>query len=126
MAATPGAALLFHWKTLRRQARVRGRVEPVTTEEADAYFASRARESRIGAWVSDQSRPLNDRAELEAAVIRETARFEGHDVPRPDRWTGWRVVPECIEFWRDRPFRLHDRVRFERAGDGWRRLRLWP
>jgi pyridoxamine 5'-phosphate oxidase len=126
LAATPGAALLFHWKTLRRQARVRGRVEPVSIEEADAYFASRARESRVGAWVSEQSRPLGDRAELEAAVARETARFEGEDVPRPERWTGWRVIPETIEFWRDRPFRLHDRVRFEREGDGWRRLRLWP
>ncbi|MBN8528700.1 MAG: pyridoxamine 5'-phosphate oxidase [Caulobacterales bacterium] len=126
LAATAGAALLFHWKTLRRQARVRGRVEPVTAEEADAYFASRARESRIGAWVSEQSRPLGDRAELEAAVARETTRFEGAEVPRPERWTGWRVIPETIEFWRDRPFRLHDRVRFEREGDGWRRTRLWP
>lgn len=126
LAATPGAALLFHWKSLRRQARVRGRVEPVSVEEADAYFASRARESRIGAWASDQSRPLDSRAELEAAVARETARFEDGDVPRPERWTGWRVVPEAIEFWRDRPFRLHDRVRFEREGDAWRRIRLWP
>lgn len=126
LGATPGAALLFHWKSLRRQVRVRGRVEPVTAEEADAYFASRARESRIGAWASDQSRPLESRAELEAAVATETARFEGGDVPRPDRWTGWRVVPKAIEFWRDRPFRLHDRVRFERDGQGWLRTRLWP
>jgi len=126
LAASAGAALLFHWKTLRRQVRVRGRVEPVTAVEADAYFASRARESRIGAWVSEQSRPLGDRAELEAAVARETVRFEGADVPRPERWTGWRVIPETIEFWRDRPFRLHDRMRFEREGDGWRRTRLWP
>lgn len=126
LAATPGAALLFHWKTLRRQVRVRGRVELVSAEEADAYFASRARESRIGAWASDQSRPLDSRADLEAAVARETARFDDADVPRPERWTGWRIVPEAIEFWRDRPFRLHDRMRFERAGDGWRRTRLWP
>lgn len=126
LAATPGAALLFHWKSLRRQVRVRGRVEPVSAAEADAYFASRARESRIGAWASDQSRPLSDRTALEDAVARETARFDGQDVPRPERWTGWRVIPEAIEFWRDRPFRLHDRIRFERDGEGWRRGRLWP
>jgi len=126
LAARPAAALLFHWKTLRRQVRVRGRIEPVTAAEADAYFASRARESRIGAWVSEQSRPLDDRATLEAAVARETARFEGEAVPRPDRWTGWRLVPESAEFWRDRPFRLHDRLRFERDGQGWSRTRLWP
>jgi pyridoxamine 5'-phosphate oxidase len=122
----PRAALLFHWKSLRRQVRVRGAVEPVTAAEADAYFASRARESRIGAWASDQSRPLDSRAELEAAVARESARFEGVDVPRPDRWTGWRLVPDSVEFWRDRPFRLHDRLRFDRDGDAWTRTRLWP
>lgn len=126
LAAHPRAALLFHWKSLRRQVRVRGAVESVSQAEADAYFASRARESRIGAWVSDQSRPLDSRAALEAAVARETDRFEGADVPRPERWTGWRVVPDSVEFWRDRPFRLHDRLRFERAGDGWTRTRLWP
>jgi pyridoxamine 5'-phosphate oxidase len=126
LAARPAAALLFHWKSLRRQVRVRGRVEPVSAAEADAYFASRARESRIGAWASDQSRPLNSREALEGAVARETARFEGRDVPRPERWIGWRVVPESIEFWRDRPFRLHDRMRFDRAGDAWTRTRLWP
>lgn len=126
LAAHPRAALLFHWKSLRRQVRVRGAVEPVTAAEADAYFASRARESRIGAWASDQSRPLDSRAALEAAVARETARFEGEDVPRPDRWTGWRVVPDQIEFWRDRPFRLHDRLRFDRVVAGWTTTRLWP
>ncbi|MDI1326693.1 MAG: pyridoxamine 5'-phosphate oxidase [Brevundimonas sp.] len=126
LAGQPQAALLFHWKSLRRQVRARGRVEPVTPAEADAYFASRARESRIGAWVSDQSRPLADRATLEAAVARETARFEGHEVPRPERWTGWRLVPDQVEFWRDRPFRLHDRLRFDRDGDGWTRTRLQP
>ncbi len=124
--AHPRAALLFHWKSLRRQVRVRGAVEPVTAAEADAYFASRARESRVGAWASDQSRPLDSRAALEAAVARETARFEGKDVPRPERWTGWRVVPDSVEFWRDRPFRLHDRLRFQRVGEGWTKTRLWP
>lgn len=126
LAAVPRAALLFHWKSLRRQVRVRGAVEPVSAEEADAYFASRARESRIGAWASDQSRPLASREALEAAVARETARFEGVDVPRPERWTGWRVIPEAVEFWRDRPFRLHDRLLFKRDGDGWSRTRLQP
>jgi pyridoxamine 5'-phosphate oxidase len=126
LGARPRAALLFHWKSLRRQVRVRGAVEPVTAAEADAYFASRARESRIGAWASDQSRPLDSRAELEAAIARESARFEGVDVPRPDRWTGWRLVPDSVEFWRDRPFRLHDRLRFDRDGDAWARTRLWP
>ena len=126
LAAHPRAGLLFHWKTLRRQVRVRGAVEPVSAEEADAYFASRARESRIGAWASEQSRPLDSREALELAVARETARFEGREVPRPERWTGWRVIPDSLEFWRDRPFRLHDRLRFDRAGDGWRRTRLQP
>ena len=126
LAAAPRAALLFHWKSLRRQVRVRGVVEPVSQAEADAYFASRARESRISTWISYQSRPMHSRAALEAAVARETARFEGADVPRPERWTGWRLVPDSIEFWRDRPFRLHDRLRFQRVGDGWTRTRLWP
>ncbi|WP_438591220.1 pyridoxamine 5'-phosphate oxidase family protein, partial [Janibacter hoylei] len=87
----------FHWKSLRRQVRIRGAVEPVSLDEANVYFASRARESRIGAWASDQSRPLSDREALEARVAEQTARFEGQDVPRPDRWTGWRVRPEQIE-----------------------------
>lgn len=124
--AHPAAALVFHWKSLRRQVRVRGEVEPVSAAEADAYFASRARESRIGAWASDQSRPLEGRAVLEARVAEQTARFDGRDVPRPDHWGGWRVVPKQIEFWRDRAFRLHDRLRFEREGDVWLRKRLWP
>ncbi|WP_396592801.1 pyridoxamine 5'-phosphate oxidase [Brevundimonas sp. R86498] len=126
LAAHPAAALLFHWKTLRRQVRIRGTVQPVSDAEADAYFASRARESRIGAWASDQSRPLDSRAALEAAVARETARFEGGEVDRPARWSGWRVTPSVVEFWRDRPFRLHDRLRFTRDGDGWTRTRLQP
>lgn len=124
----PQAALLFHWKSLRRQVRLRGTVQPVSAAEADAYFASRARESRIGAWASAQSRPLSGRADLETAVARETARFEGQDVPRPDGWTGWRLVPVQVEFWRDRPFRLHDRLRFDRdsADAPWRTQRLYP
>ena len=101
-------------------------MESVSPEEADAYFASRARESRIGAWASDQSRPLASRADLEAAVARETERFEGREVDRPEHWTGWRVIPETVEFWRDRPFRLHDRLLFTRDGDGWTRIRLQP
>ncbi|WEK56709.1 MAG: pyridoxamine 5'-phosphate oxidase [Candidatus Brevundimonas phytovorans] len=132
--AHPSAALVFHWKSLRRQVRVRGVVEQVSAAEADAYFASRARESRIGAWASDQSRPLDSRAELETRVTEQAAAFDGQEVPRPDRWTGWRVVPQQIEFWRDRAFRLHDRLRFDRMvedevedeGKAWRRTRLWP
>lgn len=126
IAARPRAALLFHWKSLRRQVRLRGELVEVTAQEADAYFATRARESRLGAWASDQSRPLEDRATLEAAVAEQTARFEGREPPRPDRWTGWRLVPSQVEFWRDRPFRLHDRLRFERQDEGWRRTRLYP
>ena len=105
---------------------MRGLIERVTDAEADAYFASRARESRVGAWASDQSRPLDSRATLEARVAEQTASFEGQDVLRPDRWTGWRVIPQQIEFWRDRPFRLHDRLRFDREGEAWRSTRLWP
>lgn len=122
----PKAALLFHWKSLRRQVRVRGTIEPVSEAEADAYFASRARESRIGAWASTQSRPLDSRETLEAAVRAAEARFEGAEPPRPEYWTGWRVIPRQIEFWRDRPFRLHDRLRFDREGETWRRTRLYP
>ena len=126
LARHPAAALLFHWKSLRRQVRIRGKIESVTAEEADAYFASRARESRIGAWASEQSRPLVSRGALEVAVTQQEARFEGVDVPRPENWTGWRVVPESIEFWRDRPFRLHDRLRFQRHEASWVTTRLYP
>lgn len=126
LQARPAAALMFHWKSLRRQVRVRGQVQLVSAAEADAYFASRARESRIGAHASEQSRPLESRAALEAAVARETDRFQGAEPPRPERWTGWRVVPDTIEFWRDRPFRLHDRLRFSRVDGDWNRQRLWP
>ena len=126
LAENPQAALLFHWKSLRRQVRARGQVEAVTSEEADAYFASRAREARIGAWASDQSRPLPARFALEKRVAEYGLRFGLGEVPRPPHWTGWRLMPEQIEFWRDRPFRLHDRLQFVRAGAGWTRSRLYP
>ena len=126
LAGQPSAALLFHWKSLRRQVRIRGQIEPVSAAEADEYFASRARESRIGAWVSDQSRPLDSREVLEARVAEKTAEFEGRDVPRPAHWSGWRVLPHTIEFWRDRPFRLHDRRVFSRHAETWTTQRLWP
>ncbi len=127
LAAVPKAALCFHWKSLRRQVRVRGNVEPVSAAEADAYFATRARMSRIGAWASRQSRPLESRFALEKAVARFTARFAAGAIPRPPHWSGFRILPEEIEFWRDGAFRLHDRVRFtpSRAG-GWSRTALFP
>ena len=127
-AANPVAALGFHWKSLRRQVRVRGTVAPVAAEEADAYFASRARDSRIGAWASKQSRPLESRFALEKAVAREAARFGLGEVPRPPHWSGFRITPLAIEFWRDRPFRLHDRMTFSRpdSHSPWRVDRLYP
>ena len=126
LAANPRAALLFHWKSLRRQVRVRGPVAPVTAAEADAYFAERAYDARLGAIASDQSRPLPSRDLLEGRIEALQARYAGADPPRPEHWSGWRVGPEALEFWRDRPFRLHDRLLFERAGEGWRRTRLYP
>lgn len=122
------AALLFHWKTLRRQVRVRGTVTVVTPEEADAYFATRPRLSRIGAWASDQSRPLEGRFDLEKAVAKYTAKFGVGDVPRPPHWSGFRVTPLEIEFWHDRPYRLHDRIVFRRstAAEAWSKSRLFP
>jgi pyridoxamine 5'-phosphate oxidase len=126
LTANPSAALLFHWKALRRQVRIEGTVEPVATEQADAYFASRGRDSQIGAWASDQSRPLASRAEFEVRCDAVRARFEGQDVPRPGRWGGFRLVPERIEFWLDRPHRLHERRLFTRDGDGWAEGLLYP
>ncbi|MCC6735042.1 MAG: pyridoxamine 5'-phosphate oxidase [Bauldia sp.] len=127
LAHNPRAALAFHWKSLRRQVRIRGLTAEVTPAEADAYFDSRGRGSRIGAWASQQSRPLESRFALEKAVARETARFGLGDVPRPPYWTGWRLVPRSIEFWQDQPNRLHDRLTFTRMPGGpWTRARLYP
>jgi pyridoxamine 5'-phosphate oxidase len=125
--ANPRAALLFHWKSLRRQVRVEGAVGPVSDEEADSYFATRSRDSQLGAWASDQSRPLESRAVFEARYEAMKTRFEGGDVPRPPRWSGWRVVPERIEFWTSRDHRLHERRLFVRAKDGgWSEGLLYP
>ena len=126
LAANPQAALLFHWKSLRRQVRVEGAVERVTAAEADAYFASRGRDSRLGAWASDQSRALDRRETFEQRFADAAARFDGGDVTRPPHWGGYRVVPERIEFWSDREARLHERRLFERASDGWREGLLYP
>ncbi|NBN64316.1 pyridoxamine 5'-phosphate oxidase [Pannonibacter tanglangensis] len=122
------AALCFHWKSLRRQVRVRGLVDLVSDAEADEYYLSRPRGSRIGAWASKQSRPLESRFALEKEVARYTAKFGIGDIPRPEHWTGLRITPLEIEFWHDRPFRLHDRVRFIRpsADVAWQKLRLYP
>lgn len=120
------AAMCFHWKSLRRQVRVRGPVEQVSDAEADEYYASRPRGSRIGAWASKQSRPLESRFALEKAVAEYTARHAIGEIPRPPHWSGFRIMPQSIEFWHDRPFRLHDRVVFTRSANDWDKTRLYP
>jgi len=126
LQANPKASLLFHWKALRRQVRVEGSVTEVDQAESDAYFATRGRDSQLGAWASDQSRPLDDRSTFEARFEEMKQRFDGQDVPRPPRWTGFRVRPVRIEFWSDRPHRLHERRLFVREGDGWLEGLLYP
>jgi pyridoxamine 5'-phosphate oxidase len=128
LAANPKAAVNFHWKSLRRQVRIRGQVTPVSESEADAYFATRAREAQIGAWASTQSRPLEDAMALGKRVVMFTAKFGLGTVPRPPHWNGYRLAPLSIEFWRNRPFRLHDRLAFSRASPDapWTSARLYP
>jgi pyridoxamine 5'-phosphate oxidase len=126
LAVNPNAALLFHWKSLRRQVRVEGRISVVAGDEADAYFATRSRDSQLGAWASDQSQPLANRAEFEARYEAAREKFEGVEVPRPAHWGGYRVTPERIEFWTDRPHRLHERRLFVRDGDRWTEGLLYP
>ena len=127
LRGNPQAAMLFHWKSLRRQVRIEGKVEQVPEAMADAYFASRSRDSQLGALASDQSRPLSSRAALLARIAKVTARHLVGPIPRPDRWTGFRLVPGAFEFWLDRPFRIHERRRFERIpGGGWASTLLYP
>ena len=128
LAANPKAALLFHWKSLRRQVRIRGNVTPVTDIEADAYFATRPKQAQIGAWASKQSQELESRFAFEQAIAKVAAKYVIGDVPRPPGWSGWRITPLRIEFWHDRPFRLHDRIEFRRdaAGQKWSKTRMYP
>jgi pyridoxamine 5'-phosphate oxidase len=128
LAAHPKAALLFHWKSLRRQVRIRGPVSPATAAEADAYFATRPKQAQIGAWASKQSQPLESRFAFEQAIALVAAKYVIGEVPRPAGWGGWRIAPEQFEFWHDRPFRLHDRIEFRRASPGqpWSKTRLYP
>lgn len=126
IAENPVVALLFHWKSLRRQIRVEGPVVTVDEATADAYFASRSRDSQLGAWASDQSRPLDSRETFEARFEAMRLKFEGQDVPRPPHWSGYRVMPERIEFWQDREHRLHERHLFVRNGEGWTEGLLYP
>ena len=126
LAENPNVSLLFHWKSLRRQVRIEGKAEPVSDAEADAYFASRPRDSQIGAWASDQSRPLDGRATFLGRIAKEAARFGLGAVPRPRHWSGFRVVPERIEFWEDRSFRLHERRFFVKTPSGWSWTYLFP
>ena len=127
LAANPAVFLLFYWKSLARQIRIEGRAEDVTDAEADAYFASRPRISRLGAWASDQSRPLSDRTELERRLAENEAKFPGEDIPRPSYWSGYRVIPSLFEFWQGMDFRLHDRTIYTRTADGgWSVGKLFP
>ena len=126
LAANPRAALLFHWKSLRRQVRIEGPVEPVPDQDADAYFATRSRDSQLGAWASWQSRPLDARPTFEKRYEELARRFDGADVPRPPRWSGYRLKPELFEFWTDRPHRLHERRLFTAEDAGWREGLLYP
>jgi len=126
LGVNPQAALLFHWKALRRQVRIEGSVEHAADAEADAYFATRARDSQIGAWASDQSRPLDSRETFETQFSEFERKFAGQDVPRPPHWGGYRLVPLRMEFWTDRPHRLHERRLFTRVGTGWTEELLYP
>ncbi|MGB3273142.1 MAG: pyridoxamine 5'-phosphate oxidase [Xanthobacteraceae bacterium] len=126
ITGNPKAALLFHWKSLRRQIRVRGTVSRVDDAEADAYFATRPKQAQIGAWASKQSQPLESRFAFEQAIAKVAAKYALGPVPRPPGWVGFRVAPQSFEFWHDRPFRLHDRIVFTRAADGWHKTRLYP
>lgn len=126
LRANPVGALAIHWKSIRRQVRAEGRVEQVGDAEADAYFAGRGRESQIGSWASDQSQPLVDRDTFERRYAEMEERFADSEIPRPPRWSGFRLIPERIEFWSDRPHRLHERRLFTRAGDGWTEGLLYP
>ena len=128
LAATPKAGLLFHWKSMRRQVRIRGTVSRVTDAEADAYFATRPKQAQIGAWASKQSQPLESRMAFEKAIALNTAKYAIGEVPRPPGWSGWRIAPQAFEFWHDRPFRLHDRITFTRAAPDaeWSKTRLYP